>query len=231
MCGIVGVVGAHARPDLNVLGMADCLRHRGPDAAGEWHGAGDGDGVSLAHRRLAIIDLSPGGHQPMLDATGTLSLTFNGEIYNFQELRQELRGYGHQFRTASDTEVILESYRRWDVDFVTHLNGMFALGLYDRERRRLILARDRAGEKPLFYFHAGGTLRFASELKAFFSDPSFPRELDAEAFDCYLAYGYVPRERCILRTGWSTTSIATAAASISIGTCRRRPLRRRPPSR
>ena len=197
MCGIVGIVSSRGDVVPDLTGMRDTMTHRGPDDAGSWRSA-DG-AVALGHRRLAIIDLSPGGHQPMLDATGSLSITFNGEIYNYRELRDELARAGHGFRTASDTEVILASYRAWGADFVTKLNGQFALGLYDAERRRLILARDRAGEKPLFYAHAGGTIRFASELKALLADPAFPRELDPEAFDCYLAYGYVPRGRCLLR--------------------------------
>src|SRR4051794_35766751 len=116
MCGIVGIVSSRPGPMPDVIGMRDCLRHRGPDDYGDWQSA-DG-AVSFAHRRLSIIDLSPGGHQPMLDATGTLSITFNGEIYNFKELRLELEAHGHGFRSASDTEVILESYRRWGLDFV-----------------------------------------------------------------------------------------------------------------
>ncbi len=197
MCGILGIASSEIDHRRDLSAMRDTLAHRGPDDAGGWQSA-DG-AVALAHRRLSIIDLSPGGHQPMLDGSGSLTITFNGEIYNFQELRRELQGAGHQFRTASDTEVILESYRRWGDDFVAHLNGMFAFALYDANRRRLLLARDRAGEKPLFYSHAPGALRFGSELKALMADPSFRRELDPEAFDCYLAYGYVPRERCILR--------------------------------
>lgn len=134
----------------------------------------------------------------MLDASGRVALTFNGEIYNFQDLRDELQGYGHRFCTGSDTEVVIESYRRWGTDCVKHFNGMFAFGLYDTDTRTLVLARDRAGEKPLFYVHRDGALRFASELKALMEDPSFARTLDPEAFDCYLAYGYVPKDRCIL---------------------------------
>jgi asparagine synthase (glutamine-hydrolysing) len=197
MCGIVGIVCSRGDAVPDLTDMRDRMTHRGPDDAGAWRST-DG-AVALGHRRLAIIDLSPGGHQPMLDATGSLSITFNGEIYNYRELRDDLRKAGHTFRTASDTEVILESYREWGVDFVRKLNGQFAFGLYDADRRRLVLARDRAGEKPLFYRHAHGEIRFASELKALLADPAFPRELDPEAFDFYLAYGYVPRERCLLR--------------------------------
>ncbi|MEO8033452.1 MAG: asparagine synthase (glutamine-hydrolyzing) [Acidobacteriota bacterium] len=197
MCGIVGIISSRQEHRTDVVAMRDSLVHRGPDDAGMWLSP---DGLAtFGHRRLAIIDLSPGGHQPMQSDDGSVSITFNGEIYNYQELRSDLRGLGHSFRSASDTEVILASYRQWGIDCVQYFNGMFAFGLYDSGRRRLLLARDRAGEKPLFYSHKAGTLRFGSELKALMTDPAFPRELDPEAFDSYLAYGYVPKEQCILR--------------------------------
>lgn len=198
MCGIVGGAQAGVGLDPRVLeGMRDLLVHRGPDDAGAW--CPPGAGVGLGHRRLSIIDLSPGGHQPMEDASGGLQLVFNGEIYNFRALREELAAGGQAFRTASDTEVVLAAYRRWGKECVRRLEGMFALALFDRAAGTLFLARDRAGEKPLFYHHAGGRLLFASELKALMSVPGFPREVDPEALDCYLAYGFVPREQCILR--------------------------------
>ena len=198
MCGIVGIAARSpaGNPELLTV-MRDAMTHRGPDDAGVWW-APDGR-VGLAQRRLAIIDLSPGGHQPMTDATGRLWITHNGEIYNYRDLRRELEARGRRFRTASDTEVILEAYRAWGLDCVTRLNGMFAFGLYDADARRLFLARDRVGEKPLFYRHEPGRLVFASELKALMADPAFPRELDLRALDYYLAYGYVPGELCILR--------------------------------
>jgi asparagine synthase (glutamine-hydrolysing) len=177
--------------------MRDCLRHRGPDDAGSWWSPDRR--VGLAMRRLAIIDLSPGGHQPMADATGNCWITFNGEIYNFKEVRRDLERLGHVFRTASDTEVILQAYAQWGIDCLERLNGMFAFGLCDLTRRRLLLARDRAGEKPLFYRHDPRGLLFASELKALMTDPSFPREIDREALRQYLAFGYVPAPLCILR--------------------------------
>jgi len=172
------------------------LRHRGPDGAGTWWSP---DGcVGLAHRRLAIIDLSPAAGQPMADYSGMLYIVFNGEIYNFREIRRDLEQLGHCFRTHSDTEVILEAYRAWGTDCLERLNGMFTFALYDAGTRRLFLARDRAGEKPLFYRQAGGRLVFASELKALLEDPTFPRELDIESLNFYLTYGYVPGARCIL---------------------------------
>ena len=172
------------------------MTHRGPDDSGEWWSA-DGR-VGLAHRRLAIIDLSPAGHQPMHDASGMLSIIFNGEIYNFQDLRAQLMAKGHQFRSVSDTEVILAAYREWGIECLSHLNGMFAFALYDARQQTVFLARDRAGEKPLFYYQANGQLRFASELKALLADPSLPRRINPEALDCYLAIGYIPGDRCIL---------------------------------
>ena len=198
MCGIVGIASqspVEAREGI-ALGR-DALRHRGPDDAGEWW-AGDAR-VGFGHRRLAVLDLSPAGHQPMLDATGELCCVFNGEIYNFQELRQELEWKGHRFRSGTDTEVILAAYREWGTGCLARFNGMFAFGLYDTVRRRLFMARDRAGEKPLYYSLANGILRFASELKALMSDTGLLRRIDSEALDCYLAFGFIPGERCILQ--------------------------------
>jgi asparagine synthase (glutamine-hydrolysing) len=135
----------------------------------------------------------------MADPRGELRIVFNGEIYNFRELREELAAKGHVFRSRTDTEVILAGYREWGTDCLERFNGMFAFALYDQPRRRLFLARDRAGEKPLFYRVAAGELRFASELKALLADLSLPRVIDPEALDCYLAFGFVPSGRCILQ--------------------------------
>lgn len=173
------------------------MTHRGPDDAGEWWSE-DGR-VGLAHRRLSIIDLSPAGHQPMLDAAGDLTIVFNGEIYNFAELRERLAGIGASFRSHSDTEVVLEAYRYWGRKCVDHLNGMIAFAIHDVRQQRVFLARDRAGEKPLFYRHDGNSLRFASELKALLADPSLPRRIDPAALDCYLAMGYAPGDLCMLQ--------------------------------
>ncbi|MGO9120632.1 MAG: asparagine synthase (glutamine-hydrolyzing) [Desulfomonilaceae bacterium] len=198
MCGIVGLASsaAFSNRDL-ILAQRDSLIHRGPDEAGVWWSPDSC--VGLAHRRLSIIDLSPTGRQPMLDRKGELCITFNGEIYNFQELRKELAQLGHHFRSASDTEVLLEAYREWGIDCLERLNGMFAFGLYDIPHRRLFIARDRAGEKPLFYSVQSGSLVFASELKAILADPEFPRRIDAPALNLWLQFGYVPGDRCILK--------------------------------
>jgi asparagine synthase (glutamine-hydrolysing) len=198
MCGIVGFISQStfsSRPPLAL--SRDVLRHRGPDDAGEWWSE---DGcVGLGHRRLAIIDLSPAGHQPMQDPSGQLCIVFNGEIYNFADLRAELAAKGHAFRSHSDTEVILAAYREWGTECLSRLNGIFAFALYDGRKRQLFMARDRAGEKPLFYSLADGILRFASELKGLLADPALPRCIDREALDCYLAMGFVPGGGCILR--------------------------------
>lgn len=198
MCGIIGI--ASRSPVTNPAWLdagRDAMQHRGPDDRGSWWSANRT--VGLAQRRLAIIDLSPGGHQPMQDAAGLFSITFNGEIYNYLELRGVLMSKGHKFRTQSDTEVILAAYREWGTDCLTHLNGMFALALYDARSNVLLLARDRAGEKPLFYSLTDGELRFSSELKGLLEDASFDRTIDPAALDCYLTMGYIPGEACILR--------------------------------
>ncbi len=198
MCGIIGVASRTAVSERGWLALGrDVLRHRGPDDAGEWWSADAC--VGLGHRRLAIIDLSPAGHQPMQDAGGGLCIVFNGEIYNFADLRQELIAKGHAFRSHSDTEVILAAYREWGTDCLSRLNGMFAFALYDSRRRQLFIARDRAGEKPLFYAPTHGALRFASELKGLMADPALARRIDREALDCYLAMGFVPGERSMLQ--------------------------------
>lgn len=197
MCGIVGVISTEPfreRPPL--ASMRDAMRHRGPDDAGEWWSTDNR--VGLAHRRLSILDLSPMGHQPMLTDDGKLSIVFNGEIYNFAEIREELERLGHSFRSHSDTEVILAGYRAWGDACIARFRGMFAIALYDVERQRVLLARDRAGEKPFFYTLVNGQLRFASELKALLADPAVSRTLDVSALDSYLAFGYVPGEQCLI---------------------------------
>ena len=198
MCGLVGI--ASTTPQTNRAWLVtgrDAMIHRGPDDAGEWW-SNDGR-VGLAHRRLSIIDMSSAGHQPMHDEAGALSIIFNGEIYNFAELREQLIGQGHEFKSHSDTEVILLAYRQWGTDCLARLNGMFAVAIFDAEQQTMFLARDRAGEKPLFYHHTNGVLHFASELKALLADPALPRRIDPKALDCYLAMGFVPGKRCMLQ--------------------------------
>jgi asparagine synthase (glutamine-hydrolysing) len=197
VCGIIGIAAMNplARADWLEAGR-DAMCHRGPDGQGLWWAADRR--VALAHRRLAIIDLSPAGAQPMTDRDDGYCIVLNGEIYNYRELRAELEGLGAQFRSQGDTEVVLHAYRRWGDNCLARLQGMFALAICDQSRSRLLLARDCAGEKPLFYRLEGGELRFASELKGLLADPSLPRRFDATALDCYLAAGFAPGAYCLL---------------------------------
>lgn len=198
MCGFVGIASKVPLQRVDqLLTMRDTMIHRGPDDAGVFLSQ-DGR-IGLAHRRLAIIDLSPGGHQPMTDIAGEIVIVFNGEIYNYRELRRELEDRGHRFRTVSDTEVLIEAYRAWGEDCLAHLNGMFSFCLCDQKNQRLFLARDRAGEKPLFYEYGNGRFVFASELKALMADPEQPRRLDLNGLEFYLTYGHIPGSYCILK--------------------------------
>jgi asparagine synthase (glutamine-hydrolysing) len=196
MCGIAGHLSNRPGADSAwVEASIAALHHRGPDDGRVWRSA-DGR-VAFGHRRLAIIDLSPLGAQPM--QRGPMCIVFNGEIYNFAALRRELEARGSRFESQSDTEVILAAYEAWGAAGLERLNGMFALALFDARELVVHLMRDRAGEKPLFYRYEGGSLRFASEIKGLLADPMLPRRLDAEALDCYLGMGFVPGERCILQ--------------------------------
>jgi asparagine synthase (glutamine-hydrolysing) len=191
MCGIAGIVSA--LPEGTELRQAARtaarqLAHRGPDDHGDWNDAHCG----LAHRRLAIIDLSPEAVQPLSNEDGSVWITFNGEIYNYQSLRRELVGLGHQFRTRTDTEVVVHAYEEWGTDCLPKLRGMFAFGLWDTRARRLFLARDRVGKRPLVYATLGDRIAFASELQALATFPNFARDIDSDALDLYLAWGYVP---------------------------------------
>lgn len=197
MCGICGKL-AWDKPAEQVIveRMSQKLIHRGPDSGGV-RTCGP---LTLGHRRLAIIDLSPAGNQPLSDHTGQFWIVFNGEIYNFFELRRELTTLGAQFRTDTDTEVILEAYKHWGDSFLTRLNGMFAFGLWDNTKRRLLLARDRLGKKPLYYYIlTDGGVVFASELKALLEDPVVPRKLNWQALNQYLSLSYTLTEHCILQ--------------------------------
>jgi asparagine synthase (glutamine-hydrolysing) len=196
MCGITGIVRVDNAPVDSALlrQMTDALAHRGPDGEG-FHIEGP---AGLGHRRLAIIDLAT-GVQPMAGPDGKTWITFNGEIYNFRELRPELESCGYRFRTTSDTEVILAAYEAWGVECLLRLRGMFAFGIWDIPRRRLFLARDRVGIKPLVYAWDGRRLIFASELKAILQESLFPRELDWDAFRDYLTFHYIPSPRTIFR--------------------------------
>jgi len=196
VCGIVGIFGndlAHRVDEL--LAATDLLAHRGPDGGGFWQEPP----FAFGHRRLSIIDLTSGA-QPMADASGRYVITYNGEIYNYIELRSELEARGSRFRTQSDTEVILEAYRHYGVEAASKLVGMFALAIADRLERTLYLARDRLGEKPLYLWTApSGDVLFASELKAITCFPSFRCEIDPVALGGFLLLNYVPGESMLLR--------------------------------
>lgn len=186
MCGIAGILarsGSHASRDV-VGRMTDSIAHRGPDDAGV-HVDGE---IGLGNRRLSIIDLSSAGHQPMVDEASDLVLTFNGEVYNFRELRKELERLGHRFRSQTDTEVVLRAYAEWGEASFSRFNGMFGLAIWDGRRRTLVLARDRYGVKPVYYTEAGGDFLFASEIKAFLQHPSFRVELSRSSLLEYFTF-------------------------------------------
>jgi asparagine synthase (glutamine-hydrolysing)/UDP-N-acetylglucosamine 2-epimerase len=191
MCGIAGIVapGGLAPPGL-LETMRDVLVHRGPDDHGSW--VNPERTVGLASRRLAILDLSPSGHQPMVDDEAGLALTFNGEIYNFVELRAELQTRGHRFRGRSDTEVLLHAYREWGHDCLAHLNGMFAFAVWDSRRGELFAARDRFGEKPFYYCATADAWLFASEIKALLAYPGAPRRCNLAVLRPFLETGQLP---------------------------------------
>lgn len=198
MCGIAGIFHIEtAKPvdPARVERMCDAIAHRGPDGQGIW----TAPGVGLGHRRLSIIDVA-GSPQPMASPDGRHMLVFNGEIYNYRELRQELRGLGAEFRTDGDSEVILAAWQQWGVDCLRRLHGMFAFAIYDLDARTLFLARDRLGVKPLFLAPlSDGSVAFASELKALVAHPQLRRDVDPLAIEDFLAFGYVPDNRSILK--------------------------------
>jgi len=195
MCGIAGILYAElARPveRAAMKAMADSLAHRGPDAEGFWQESG----VGLAHRRLAIIDIA-GGSQPIGSEDDTVQVVFNGEIYNHRALRTTLEARGHRFRTQSDSEVLVHLYEERGEHMVGALRGMFAFAVWDSSRRRLLLARDRVGIKPLYVYRDAEKLLFASEMKAILAFPGVGRDVDLEALEDFLAFGVVPSPRSI----------------------------------
>lgn len=193
MCGICGIVDFAGRSlDRGLVErMARVIAHRGPDDEGFHFDDEAAPRAALAARRLAVIDLD-GGRQPLSNEDGTVWVAYNGEIYNYRELQRTLEGLGHRFRTRCDTEVVVHAYEEWGDGCVTRFNGMFAFAIWDRRRARLLLARDRMGEKPLTYVHRGGRLWFASEIKSLLQDPKIPRRLDPDALMGYLAFFSVP---------------------------------------
>ncbi len=197
MCGIAGLINFSGEPVSPVIlkKMTDDIAHRGPDGEGHWI---EGN-VGLGHRRLAIIDTSPAGHQPMITSDHRYVLSYNGEIYNYRELRAQLEAEGYWFRSKTDTEVVLYALAHWGIDALIRFNGMFALAFWDRKERKLLLARDRYGIKPLYYHSGGNGLAFASEQKAITSAPSFTRVLDKEALLEYFTFQNIFTNRTLMK--------------------------------
>lgn len=215
MCGIAGAVWWHPDKQVNadvLQRMTDAIQHRGPDAEGHWRVERSGDrrpGVALGHRRLSIIDIA-GSAQPLGNHDGTVQIVFNGEIYNYRELKADLARRGHQFRTSGDTEVIVGLYDEFGMDFVDKLRGMFALAIWDSREQQLVIARDRLGQKPFFYRLDEGRFAFASELKSLLQIPGIPRELDRHSVLRFLTLQYVPAPHSILQ-GYTRLPPATIA--------------------
>ncbi len=201
MCGIVGGVRHPFEPFAADLDRAvAALALRGPDDRGRFEDPAAG--VALGHTRLSVIDLTAAGHQPMASDDGRVHIVYNGEVYNFKEIRRRLEQRGHSFRSATDTEVILKAYLEWGTRCLQRFVGMFALAVWDGPRRRLLIARDRLGIKPLYYHLRPGCLLFASELKALAAFDTFPRALDPGALPLFLHYGYIPSPRSVFRDTW-----------------------------
>jgi asparagine synthase (glutamine-hydrolysing) len=198
MCGIIGVasVARVVETEWLVAGR-DTMKHRGPDDSGSWWS--DDGRVGLGHRRLSIIDLSENGKQPMIDEKGILSIVFNGEIYNYKELQALLKDKGVLFKSDSDTEVILAAYLVWGVECLSYLNGMFAFAIFDRRNQQLFIARDRAGEKPLFYYWNEKEIRFSSELKGLLVNSKFQPFISKVSLNYFLSEGFVAGENTILQ--------------------------------
>jgi asparagine synthase (glutamine-hydrolysing) len=197
MCGIAGVLHLDGEPTSPVVlrRMTDAIAHRGPDGEGHFI---DGP-VGLGHRRLAIIDLSPAGRQPMATPDGRYAITYNGEVYNFQEIRVELEALGHQFKSRTDSEVVLKAFAQWGEKALLRFNGMFAFAIWDKVERELFLARDRFGIKPLYYCTCGDTFLFGSEVKALLANPSFRAEIDLEGLVEYFTFQNFFTDRTLFR--------------------------------
>jgi len=199
MCGIVGIYcaeGINSNFKVKLRDACNKMQHRGPDESGYWYD--DSNIVSFGHRRLSIIDIKS-GQQPMMNEKGNLVITFNGEIYNFQELRQELTSKGFIFRTNSDTEVILNLYDAYGTDSFERLNGIFAFGIYDLKKKELIIARDQYGVKPVYYIDKFDTVAFASEIKALLELNIVQKEVDVEALNGNIAYRFSPSPETLFK--------------------------------
>jgi asparagine synthase (glutamine-hydrolysing) len=200
MCGIAGFIDFHSESGkLELSKMTDAISHRGPDASGYYFDQKSNYSAGLGHRRLSVIDLSPAGNQPMQFLNGRYWIIFNGEIYNYVELREILTGLGHKFETHSDTEVILHAYHEWGASALKYFIGMFALAILDTLDEKLFCCRDRAGVKPFFYYWHDDVFLFGSELKALLANPFFNKEIEIKAVSSYMQFGYVPAPLCIFK--------------------------------
>lgn len=198
MCGIAGLVDFNKHSSLSVLkSMTTALHRRGPDDFGYFLDDINEGQVGLGHRRLSILDLSSHGHQPM--SYDNLALVYNGEIYNYREIKKELEGYGYKFESSSDTEVVLKAYHKWGDSALSRFNGMFAIAIFNYENRTLTLIRDRAGVKPIYWYYYNGVFLFSSELKSFHEHSSFEKQLDYGGLSLYLQYGYIPQPNAIFK--------------------------------
>jgi len=199
MCGICGLVtNAFPVDRQEIEWMTESLKHRGPDDCGYFINST----VAFGHRRLSIIDLSQNGHQPMANEDNTVQLVFNGEIYNFQEIRKQLERKNHQFKSSSDSEVIVHAYEEWGTNCFSHFNGMFAIAIWDENEKELILARDRIGKKPLYYYWDEKNILFGSELKALQTSNNFQKEISLAGFQLYIQFGYIPAPYTIFEKAW-----------------------------
>lgn len=198
MCGIAGFCDFSKKSSNDILkNMTDVLHHRGPDDSGYFWDESEYSQVALGHRRLSILDLSAHGHQPM--SFEYLDIVFNGEVYNFKEIKKELLELGYDFYSDSDTEVILKSYHQWGIKAVDRFNGMFAITIYDKKANKLIFIRDRAGVKPFYYYKKDSLILFSSELKSFHKHPDFQKEINKSSLSLYLQFGYIPEPHSIFK--------------------------------
>ena len=199
MCGIAGVLNYSNEKELvhsaQIEKMCKVIAHRGPDGQGVFIDSN----LGLGHRRLSIIDLSNAASQPLQDQTGRYVISYNGEVYNYRELRDDLLKLGHVFQSASDTEVILESYKQWGLDFLEKLNGIFTFAIWDKIERSLLVARDPVGIKPLFFYDNHKTFIFGSEVKAVLANSQVSRAIDPKALDNYFSFNYMPAPQTLLR--------------------------------
>lgn len=217
MCGIIGIASSKNLINENdLIRGRDSMVHRGPDSHGVW--LSEDKKIGFGHRRLSIIDLTDAGHQPMTNLDQNISIVFNGEIYNHVDLKKKLQALGYDFNSDSDTEVLLNSYIEWGVDCLDNLNGMFAFGLYDKRNNKIFIARDRAGEKPLFYSINNDSLYFSSELKGLIEIDKSIKQIDKKSLNLYLSVGYIAGESCIYKNVFKLPAASALIFDLENGT-------------